>query len=68
MRHDWEEWQNQKAVEKEGVEANVDHLHDFDDVTDDVHSYFTRTAKNTPMMAAMEKEKKEGSSEDDVKI
>jgi hypothetical protein len=63
MRSDWEEWQQAKALEEEKNKEGGDTLHDFDDYNDDVHSYFTRTGKNTPMLAAMEK--KEGSSEDD---
>jgi hypothetical protein len=68
MRGDWEEWQAQKTLEKESAHAgDLDqHGHDFDDFSDDVHSYFNRTAKNTPMMAAMEK--KEENSDDSVRI
>jgi hypothetical protein len=63
MRSDWEEWQQSKALEEEKNKHGGDTLNDFDDYNDDVHSYFSRTAKNTPMLAAMEK--KEASSEDD---
>jgi hypothetical protein len=68
MRGDWEEWQAQKTAEKEkgDLAAGLDHAHDFDDYSDDVHSYFNRTAKNTPMMEPMEK--KENHSDDSVRI
>jgi alpha-glucuronidase len=58
MRSEWEEWNHHRLrlTEKSSRDdlEHVDALHN-DEWNDDVHSYFTRTARNTPVIAPMEK-------------
>ena len=60
MRSDWETKQQEKAANENGL-ADED-----DEYSNDVHTYFSHSAKNTPVMAPMNGKKVSGSDESDA--
>jgi hypothetical protein len=70
MRGEWEEWNLHKMrLSEKSSRTDIDHvdlLHN-DEWNDDVHSYFTRTAKNTPIIAPLEKTVSEEADENHEK-
>jgi len=59
MRADWEQKQQEKATNESGL------ADEEDDYSGEIHTYFTNSARNTPMLAPMTEKKVSGSDESD---